>query len=60
MAIPPAEIAGCSKQLKALRTSFPNGVLYFVHTRQKGREWPRIWAHKKANFRVGVTALMVF
>ena len=56
MAIPPAEIAGCSKQLKALRANFPNGVLYFAHTRQTWQGMAQNLGTKKANFRVGVSA----
>ena len=50
MAIPPAEIAGCSKQLKALRANFPNGVLYFAHTRQTWQGMAQNLGTKKGQF----------
>ena len=50
MAIPPAEIAGCSKQPQALRANFPNGVLYFAHTRQTWQGMAQNLGTKKGQF----------
>ena len=61
MAIPPAEIAGCSKQPQALRANFPNGVLYFAHTRQNmAGNGPEFGHKKRPIFGLAYPPVLVF